>query len=154
MERPELQVQLGEVLPLLEGLEEVAFGPLLCVGQRLQDAVALQERRHLVKAFLETFDGAGRAHVPSSSRRSYPTRCDTRVLEYVEEVATPRPLEPHGPLPGVPMPLTASPPLNGRSAPAEVGRLPEAGSVRLRRPRGPHSNDGRRGGAPAPLGEP
>jgi hypothetical protein len=52
---PELLPELGEVLAMLEGLEQVALPPFLGMGQGLEDAMAVEEGADLPKALGDAF---------------------------------------------------------------------------------------------------
>jgi hypothetical protein len=60
--------QFGEVLSMLQALEEIPLRPLLAMGQGLKDAMLVEETRHLVECLLETCFGSDGAHARLPAR--------------------------------------------------------------------------------------
>jgi len=53
MHRPDALVELGQVLAVLQLLEEIAARPFLPLGQRLEQTMAIQQLRDFRKACLK-----------------------------------------------------------------------------------------------------
>ena len=78
MERVDARVQLGQVLPLLQLLEQVALGAFLAVRERRQDAVLLEQPRDVVERLVQAAVRRSEGH--GSPRIRQPHDAVTRAV--------------------------------------------------------------------------
>ena len=62
-------VQLDEVLPMLQVLEQVALGALLTMGQGLENSMPVEHTGDIVQTLLKTGLRACRSHKVSAGKR-------------------------------------------------------------------------------------
>ena len=70
MHRAHALAELGQVLSMLQALEEIAFRTFLAMRQRFEHAMLVEQTRHLVEALLQTrFGSDGHGGLPVASRQ-------------------------------------------------------------------------------------
>ena len=87
MERVDARVQLGQVLPLLQLLEQVALGAFVAVRERRQDAVLLEQPgdvfERLVQAAVRRSEGHGSPRIRQPHDRPLRARAVARGMTII-----------------------------------------------------------------------